>query len=741
MMTPTIAAKSFVFKFADFTVREREFVLNQGGKVQAVEPKAFRVLLVLLRNANKLIAKEELLLAVWGNTAVTENSLARNIGLLRRLLGDNPREPRFIETVSSLGYRFVCPVEVSEEREDDTAARNGHGALPLNERIDRESSREPSPAPFRKAAGKRWLRALVLSGVIVAFTSISYWVFSVLHRPRIPSRAAWARITNFPDSATSPALSPDGKMMAFIRGPDTFVSHGQIYVKILPDGQPVQLTNDELMKSAPAFSPDGSRIAYTTVDDRWNWDTWVVPVLGGQPQKMLPNAASLTWIDAQHVVYSELKSEFSMGVATATESRTAERELYFPAAVDGMAHRSWVSPDRKWMLVAEMDDAGWQPCRLMPFDGSSPGWIAGPQPSRCRTAAWSPDGKTMYFGADGGDGYHLWRQRFPRGLPEQITFGPTEEEGIAVAPDGHWLITSAGFLESTVWVHDAKGDRQVSGEGLAMLTGLGHPDDPWVHYVFSPDGKKLYYLLRKQGSFATKAGELWVAYLDSGRTEAVLPGLVMGKFDILPDGQRVVFEDQPQDEKSHVWVAWLDRRSHPRLLTSSVARLPHLGPAGDVYVGVREPGGEFTYKGGADESPQRLNPPYPGILYLSPHGEWELSGFEHLTARPTRGGSPSPVCDYCSVGWGMEGDILYMVFRANGEIGGGQAVALRLPPGKDLPALPPLGVRTLEELRSLGPLYEVDLAGKASFAPGPNPSIYAYVRHSVQRNLFRIPLN
>ena len=79
----------------------------------------------------------------------------------------------------------------------------------------------------------------------------------------------------------------------------------------------------------------------------------------------------------------------------------------------------------------------------------------------------------MYFSADAGDGYHIWRQRFPRGVPEQMTL-PTEEEGIALAPDGRTLVTSAGIRESTVWLHDPRGDRQVSGEGFASVTGLGY---------------------------------------------------------------------------------------------------------------------------------------------------------------------------------------------------------------------------------------------------------------------------
>ena len=73
------------------------------------------MLLILLRNPQKLIPKEELLNAVWGDAAVTENSLTRSIALLRRLLGDEARDPRFIETVATVGYRWVCKVEVEEE--------------------------------------------------------------------------------------------------------------------------------------------------------------------------------------------------------------------------------------------------------------------------------------------------------------------------------------------------------------------------------------------------------------------------------------------------------------------------------------------------------------------------------------------------------------------------------------------------------------------------------------------------
>src|SRR3979490_1219602 len=105
--------KSLIFRFSDVEVREREFSLTKAGKVLAIEPKAFRVLLLLLRNPQKLISKEELLNAVWGDPAVTEGSLTRCIWLLRRQLGDDVNEPRFIETVATVGYRLLCQVEGS----------------------------------------------------------------------------------------------------------------------------------------------------------------------------------------------------------------------------------------------------------------------------------------------------------------------------------------------------------------------------------------------------------------------------------------------------------------------------------------------------------------------------------------------------------------------------------------------------------------------------------------------------
>src|SRR6516225_11680885 len=100
------------YRFAEFELNEADFCLTRAGQRIALEPKALRVLTLLVSRAGRLVEKQELLESVWPNTFVEENTLTRTIWILRRELGDNPRDSKLIETVPTRGYRFIAPVEV-----------------------------------------------------------------------------------------------------------------------------------------------------------------------------------------------------------------------------------------------------------------------------------------------------------------------------------------------------------------------------------------------------------------------------------------------------------------------------------------------------------------------------------------------------------------------------------------------------------------------------------------------------
>ena len=183
----------------------------------------------------------------------------------------------------------------------------------------------------------RW-RVAALSAAVVGTLAVSAAVW--WRQPARPAdRSEWVQVTQFPDSVIQPALSPDGRMLAFIRSPSgsTPFSLGQVFVKLLPNGEPVQLTNDNLAKLSPVFSPDGSRIAYGTVNPgRFEWDMWTVPALGGEPQPWLRNASGLVWSGPGRILFSEMKKNPHMGIVTARESRVDQRDVYLPAHAGGI---------------------------------------------------------------------------------------------------------------------------------------------------------------------------------------------------------------------------------------------------------------------------------------------------------------------------------------------------------------------------------------------------------------------
>jgi DNA-binding winged helix-turn-helix (wHTH) protein len=120
-----MASESKTFEFDDVVVDLESGELRKAGTAVSLEPKAFELLVYFLLHRGRLIEKQELLDAVWSGAFVTDNALTRVIAQLRRALGDEAREPRYLQTVPKRGYRFVAEVEerAPEARSDSRGDR------------------------------------------------------------------------------------------------------------------------------------------------------------------------------------------------------------------------------------------------------------------------------------------------------------------------------------------------------------------------------------------------------------------------------------------------------------------------------------------------------------------------------------------------------------------------------------------------------------------------------------------
>jgi eukaryotic-like serine/threonine-protein kinase len=583
---------------------------------------------------------------------------------------------------------------------------------------------------------KTWKTYSYVAAVVLVLTIAAASLFRRASPNGPPPSKEWEQLTFFTDAAVYPTLSPDGRMLAFIRGDSSFITSGEVYVKLLPGGEPVQLTHDSRPKLGPSFSPDNSRIAYGL---DLPWEIWEVPVLGGEPHRLLPNASSLTWIEGgKRLLFSEIKEGLHMAVVTTDDGRGDSRDVYLPAGKRSMAHHSYLSPDGRWVLIVEMDSRSEIiPCRIVPFQGSNDVRVVGPPNGACLLGAWSPDGKWIYLTVK-TDAFHIWRQRFPDGKPEQFTFGPTSQEGIAMAPDGKSLITSVGSEDRSVWLHDKDGDHPISSEGSTSLP------------MFSSDGQSLYFLKTKG---QTSGDELWVKDLSSGKEERILKDYplqeysagrdVKQAYSVSQDGKEVAFSMKDESGHTNLWIAPTSRRSSPvRIPSAAVEDIPFFLPDGDLIFRAIEGGSSFLYRMKTDGTGRRkiTSERILDIASVSPDGRWVVAGApnsdeEHpasMKAFPVDGGASVPLCvDYCVLSWDTAGRYAYISFLPYG------AGSYALPVMRDvgLPKLPAGGVRSQDFIN-----VKTDIAIPQSVQSAVSPSLYAYTRETTRRNLYRIQL-
>ena len=611
------------------------------------------------------------------------------------------------------------------------------------------ASAKPSPsAPSSSAAillgearkDKRIL-ALAFLGVFLFTAALATYLYVRATRTAAKSDSSkWEQLTFFTDAAVYPELSPDGRLLTFIRGKGTFLTPGDVYVKMLPSGEPVQLTHDKLVKLSPTFSPDGTRIVYGTADP---WDTWEVPVLGGEPRLILRNASSLTWIEGgKRLLFSEIKSGLHMGVVTTDEGRGQSRDVYLPGRDRSMAHHSYLSPDGRWVLVAsQMDEtADRVQCRVVPFDGSGREQLVGPAGATCTTGAWSPDGNWIYMSTNQGGRFHIWRQRFPGGEPEQVTSGPTEEEGIAMARDGRSFLTSVGTTYWTTWIHDDKGEHQMSSEGDVFAT------------TFSRDGTKLFYLKR---SGQSDAAELWSTELTSGKSDRVVPGYGIdptfedyyASYDVTEDGNWVAFLKRDEKGISHIWIASTDHRTSPQQLPSVENEdSPMFLPNGYLVYRASEGGRNYIYTRHRDGSGRKklLEVAILDLTAVSPDGRWIVvllkddADKDHpyrTLAYPEEGGKPVIVCALCYRGWSVDGKYLALQFHPLPH--SMETYLLPVSGENGLPELPPEGLIGAEDLKKSNRVVILPRGVDSVFGPEK----YSYTITNIRRNIYRIPIS
>ncbi len=154
-------AGSETFHFDEFTLEVRERRLLRGGEVVHLSPKAYDVLVALVRHRGHLLTKDELLTRLWPGSFVEEGSLNVYVSALRKALGEDARRPTYIETVARSGYRFIAPVRLESQDEKPFAWSAGARPVELYELVGRGRSHLLSDSFFELPAAVDAFRSAI----------------------------------------------------------------------------------------------------------------------------------------------------------------------------------------------------------------------------------------------------------------------------------------------------------------------------------------------------------------------------------------------------------------------------------------------------------------------------------------------------------------------------------------------------------------------------------------------------
>ncbi len=256
------------YQFGDVILNPEAFSVEKSGQILALEPKSIRLLLYLIQNRSRVIGKEELLSHVWEDVAVSDNALTRVVAQLRKALGDDAKIARYIETVPTIGYRFIAEVVELAGRDPGPAAALDSPAAPIPNRGQRSS---------------RWLLAGALALAALAILAAAFF----WERTR-PVQPLWSgTVLGGSTIASHPRISPDGQLLAF-----RAIIDGLSQVAVMkPDSFSwTALTHDRTNGAVAslAWSRDGAKIYF----DR-EWDPgriYSIGPLGGEPRLVLENA-------------------------------------------------------------------------------------------------------------------------------------------------------------------------------------------------------------------------------------------------------------------------------------------------------------------------------------------------------------------------------------------------------------------------------------------------------------------
>ncbi|MGC4052712.1 MAG: winged helix-turn-helix domain-containing protein [Paludibaculum sp.] len=635
--------ESLSYHFDDVVIEKRSHRLLRRGTALEVEPKAFRVMLYLVENQGRVVPKDELVQAVWEGTFVSDNALTRVIAQLRKQLGDTARDSRVIETVPTVGYRFLPEVRTVAE-------------APVR--------------PVRRERSWRWLAYLALIPLLGGVV----W----LRREQAAAPALrLVQATTSTGVDLYPSLSPDGGSIAFASDRS---GRFEIYIRSLANGGgEVQITSDGMQNLQPSWSPDGRYVAFTS---QRRGGIGVVPALGGVARMVTDFGSRPAWSqDGREIAFQSegvySLSPLDLGPSGASTIWTVNAQGGAPRQVTRQynpkgAHSNPIWTEEGRILFISTTRMDWPELWSVDGRGGAVSQVKLPA-SMIGVMAYATRTRTLHFVSQGDLGLvSIYRVKLNgtgrTGEAEKVsaTVGATIPRDLSVSMDGSTVAVTLSNLATSL--------SEIPAEGGAPKVLMQDTSLRNSFPVFSPDGSKIAYFSRRYG----ERGDFWLMDVDGRHARQVTtlpPGERMPSWT--PDGKELttLCKDGKQYQMCFTSLEGVRRMVPVEGTPNAWARL---SPDGKKVVTQRSgsDGRKSLWVEVLGAGPAREITPGNqsiGFPLWAPDGHWvvgELNEGENtnLVMVPVEGGAPVKLTEgrghAWPAGWAPDGDrVVYAGFR------------------------------------------------------------------------------
>jgi len=498
------------FVVGEFILDPAANEIKSGAGTARLRPILMDVLLRLAVDAGNVVSRDTLLADVWPRRMVNDEVLSRAVAELRTSLGDDPKSPRYIETLPKVGYRLIAtvsgmPASQSDPNTDPVTAPVI--AEPTASAVVPAPAADPAPPP-RSVSSLKFIRLPLLA--LAGLVGLAIYNGRSGDDPEARQIALERQIntaTPFatsPSAESSPRFSPDGRSVVFAR---SGAEGSAIVVQDIATGTQTAFAMPGARLASPVFFPDGDRVAYWMRRDQridGKPDCAIMERdLARKSERVLVNCAQrpqpmFDIAPDDTLIYSALpRDSFPLALLQRRPGDATSTQLTAPEPGDGHDAYPRVSPDGKtvaffrgtqshvrlWTL-ARGGAAGQAPKPASALEGLSYGVAWGPGPDQLLVAAdWLgfralnsvslKDGSAQLLGARGA--------RFPD-----------------LHRNGH-LIFELATYRADLWLSSA----ERPGEGAhALWPSTRYSNQP----EFSPDGEQLAFASNRSGSDSIHVG-------------------------------------------------------------------------------------------------------------------------------------------------------------------------------------------------------------------------------------------